>query len=124
MAILGSRAHEALVAVLVMARDSTGMTQREVVDRLPDWLRFSQTTLAKIETGRRAAAFEEVQALAEVYDTDIATIEAQAAAYLAAMGHSVTSKPLTIPSVLRKKKRSSESGRRYGSRGTGGGGGG
>ncbi|MDB6105350.1 MAG: hypothetical protein JWO52_5349 [Gammaproteobacteria bacterium] len=37
--------------VLIAARESEGLTQREVVDRLPTWLRSKQSTLAKVETG-------------------------------------------------------------------------
>jgi len=101
--VLGSRAHQALIAVLIMARDSAGMTQREVIPKLPDWLGFTQTTLAKIEKGRRTVAFEEVQALCEVYGTDIATVEAQAKAYLAAMAHPVTAKPAQMRKPRRKR---------------------
>ena len=93
MPVLGSRAHQALIAVLIMARESEGLTQREVVPRLPKWLGWIQSTLAKVETGRRVIAFEEVQALCEVYGTNIAAIELQADAYEAAMSHPVRVKP-------------------------------
>lgn len=103
MAILGSRAHEALVKVLVMARESTGMTQREVIPHIPEWLVWDQSTLAKIETGRRVVAFEEVQVLAEIYGTDIATIEAQAKAYRAALALPVVAKPASNRKPRKKK---------------------
>jgi hypothetical protein len=93
MPVLGTRAHEALIAVLIMARESEGLTQREVIPRLPKWLGWEQSTLAKVETGRRVVAFEEVQALCEVYGTNVATIELQAAAYESAMSHTVRVKP-------------------------------
>jgi hypothetical protein len=60
-AVLGSRAHEALIAVLIIATESEGLTQRDVMPRMPEWLGWEQSTLAKIETGRRVIAFEEVQ---------------------------------------------------------------
>ena len=103
MAILGTRAHEALIAVLIIARESTGMTQREVIPRLPTWLGWEQSTLAKIETGRRVVAFEEVKALCEVYGTDVATIDAQAAAYEAAMAHTVRVKPVKAGKPRKKR---------------------
>jgi transcriptional regulator with XRE-family HTH domain len=100
MPILGTRAHDALISVLIMARESAGMTQREAVPRLPAWLGWTQSTIAKVETDRRVVAFEEVQALCEIYSTDIATIEAQAAAYEAAMSH-----PVRVRSVAAGKPR-------------------
>ena len=103
MPVLGTRAHESLIAVLIIARESAGMTQREVIPRLPAWLGWSQSTLAKVEKGRRVAAFEEVKVLCEVYGTDIATIQAQAEAYEAALSHPVRAKPVT-PAKPRRKR--------------------
>jgi transcriptional regulator with XRE-family HTH domain len=103
MPVLGSRAHEALIAVLIMARESAGMTQREVIPRLPKWLGWTQSTLAKVETGRRVIAFEEVQALCEVYGTNVAAIELQADAYEAAMSHPVRVKPVKTGKPRRKR---------------------
>ena len=70
MANEGSRAHQALIAVLIMARESEGLTQREVISRMLAWLSWEQSTLAKVETGRRILAFEEAKALREIYGTD------------------------------------------------------
>ena len=103
MPVLGSRAHQALIAVLVMARESEGLTQREVIPRMPTWLSWEQSTLAKVETGRRILAFEEVKALCEIYGTNIATIEAQADAYAAAMSHTVRTKPVTTGKPRKKR---------------------
>ena len=103
MPVLGSRAHQALIAVLIMARESEGLTQREVIPRMPAWLSWEQSTLAKVETGRRILAFEEVKALCEIYGTNIATIEAQADAYAAAMSHTVRTKPVTTGKQRKKR---------------------
>jgi transcriptional regulator with XRE-family HTH domain len=103
MAVLGSRAHEALIAVLIMARESEGLTQRDVIKRLPAWLGWQQSTLAKAETGRRVLAFEEVKALCTVYGTTVAAIELQADAYEAAMSHTVRTKPALSGKPRRKR---------------------
>jgi Helix-turn-helix domain len=101
--VLGTRAHEALIAVLIMARESEGLTQREAVDRLPPWLGWLQSTLAKVETGRRVVAFEEVQALCVVYGTDVTSIELQAQAYEAAMSHPVRARPAATGKPRKKR---------------------
>jgi hypothetical protein len=103
MPVLGTRAHEALVAVLIIARESAGMTQREVIPHVPSWLGWIQSTLAKIETGRRVVAFEEVKALCDVYSTDVATIQAQADAYEAAMSHPVRVRSVAVGKPRKKR---------------------
>jgi hypothetical protein len=79
------------------------MTQRDVISRLPNWLAWIQSTLAKVETGRRVVAFEEVKALCEVYGTTIAAIELQTDAYEAAMSHPVRVRPVTTRKPRRKR---------------------
>ena len=81
--------------MFIMARESAGLTQREVILRLPAWLSWEQSTLAKVETGRRVIAFEEVKVLCEVYGTNVAAIELQADAYEAAMSYTVRARPVT-----------------------------
>lgn len=59
-----SRAHAAVVDVLVAARDEAQLTQRELADRLPAWLGISHVTLAKIEGGYRTVTFVEAREIA------------------------------------------------------------
>lgn len=91
---LGTRGHDALIAVLVIAREATGLTQREVAQRLPDWLGWNHGTIAKVETGRRNLSLTEARELVKLYGTNIGAIDLQAEAYEAAMSHSVRGKPL------------------------------
>jgi transcriptional regulator with XRE-family HTH domain len=43
----------AVVSVLVASRKEAKLTQQELVDRLPKWMKWRQTTLAKVELGER-----------------------------------------------------------------------
>ena len=45
--------NRAIVTVLQASRREADLTQRQLVDLLPKWLGWDQTTLAKVETGRR-----------------------------------------------------------------------
>ena len=74
-----TRAHEAVIAVLVDARLEAGLTQREIADRLPAWLGWMHTTVAKVETGRRSLSFIEVREYARVVGLDVATLDKRAA---------------------------------------------
>lgn len=74
-----TRSHDAVVSVLVAARIKSGLTQREVANRLPAWLGWTNTTLAKAETGRRYVSFVEVREIAKVVGTDIARVDRDAA---------------------------------------------
>jgi transcriptional regulator with XRE-family HTH domain len=79
-----TRAHDAVVSVLVGAREKAGITQRELADRLPAWLEWGHTTVAKIETNRRNLSFVEVREIAKVLGMDIATVDRRAAELAAA----------------------------------------
>ena len=50
----------AVVTVLQASRRAAGLTQRQLVERLPKWLGWDQTTLAKAETGRRRVDMVEI----------------------------------------------------------------
>jgi transcriptional regulator with XRE-family HTH domain len=56
--------NRAVVTVLQASRREAGLTQRELVERLPRWLGWDQTTLAKAETGRRRVDVVEVMEIA------------------------------------------------------------
>ena len=45
--------NRAVCTVIAACRREAGLTQRQLIDRLPKWLRWDQTTIAKVETGRR-----------------------------------------------------------------------
>ena len=57
--------NRAVVTVLQASRREAGLTQRELVERLPRWLGWDQTTLAKAETGRRRVDVVEVMEIAK-----------------------------------------------------------
>ena len=57
--------NRAIVSVLQASRREAGLTQRELVDRLPRWLGWDQTTLAKTETGRRRLDIVELVEIAK-----------------------------------------------------------
>lgn len=50
---LWSGRNRAVITVLTASRREAGLTQRELADRLPSWLGWDHSTLAKVETGRR-----------------------------------------------------------------------
>lgn len=79
-----TRAHDAVVTVLVAAREKAGLTQRDVADRLPAWLEWIYTTVAKVETGRRNLSFVEVREYAKVVGITIAVVDKRAAELVAA----------------------------------------
>lgn len=60
------RAKNRAVATIVQAsRREADLTQRELVERLPKWLGWDQTTLAKVETSRRRADLVELIEIAK-----------------------------------------------------------
>lgn len=79
-----TRAHQAVVSVLVGAREKAGLTQRDVADRLPGWLEWLYTTVAKVETGRRNLSFVEVREYAKVVGIDVAIVDKRATELAAA----------------------------------------
>ena len=81
-----TRAHDAVVAVLVAARIEAGLTQRDIAERLPKWLGWLHTTVAKVETRRRAVSFVEVREYAAVLGMDVATVDKRASELAAGRG--------------------------------------
>ncbi|HEY6923699.1 MAG TPA: helix-turn-helix transcriptional regulator [Steroidobacteraceae bacterium] len=65
---------KAVVTVLRASRNEAELTQRELVDRLPKWLGFKQTTLAKIEKGRRRVDVAEFIEIAKALKLDPKTL--------------------------------------------------
>jgi transcriptional regulator with XRE-family HTH domain len=57
--------NRAIVTVLQASRREANLTQRNLVDRLPTWLGWDQTTLAKVETGRRRLDIVEFMEIAK-----------------------------------------------------------
>lgn len=57
--------NRAIVTVLQASRREAGLTQRELAARLPNWLGWDQTTLAKAETGRRRVDGVELMEIAK-----------------------------------------------------------
>lgn len=79
-----SRAHAAVIEALAAARERSGLTHREVADRLPSWLGFVHTTVGKILTGRRSLSFVEAQELCRVLGITVAELDRQAVQLLEA----------------------------------------
>jgi transcriptional regulator with XRE-family HTH domain len=50
---LGSRRNRDVTTVLIASRKEAGLTQRELAERLPQWLGWDDSTVAKVEKGRR-----------------------------------------------------------------------
>jgi hypothetical protein len=57
--------NRAVVTVLQASRREADLTQRDLVERLPAWLGWDQTTLAKVETGRRRLDVVELMEIAK-----------------------------------------------------------
>lgn len=75
---VGTRAHDAVMEVLVAARIEARLTQRDIADRLPAWLGWMYTTVAKAEKGRRSVSFVEVREYARIVNLDVATVDERA----------------------------------------------
>ena len=73
-----TRAHNAVMAVLMAAREEAGLTQRELANLLPAWLEWGHITVAKVETGRRNIGYIEVREYARAVGLDVATVERRA----------------------------------------------
>lgn len=74
-----TRAHDAVIAVLVAARHEAALTQRQLADRLPAWLGWIHTTVSKAEKGRRDMSFVEVREYGKAVGVDVATVDKRAA---------------------------------------------
>lgn len=73
-----SRAYAAVIEALAAAREKTGLTHREIADRLPAWLGFVHTTVGKILTGRRSLSFVEAQELCRVLGITVEELDRRA----------------------------------------------
>lgn len=73
-----SRAHAAVLETLAAARERSGLTHREIADRLPAWLGFVHTTISKILNGRRSLSFVEAQELCRVLGITVAELDRHA----------------------------------------------
>lgn len=82
-----TRAHGAVVSVLVAARKKAKVSQREMANLLPGWLEWKYTTVAKIETGRRNLSFVEVREYAKIVGMTIAMVDRRATALAAGHDH-------------------------------------
>jgi transcriptional regulator with XRE-family HTH domain len=67
---LWSGRNRAVVTVLTASRREAGLTQRELADRLPPWLQWDYSTVAKVETGRRRLDLVEFMEIAKALKLD------------------------------------------------------
>jgi transcriptional regulator with XRE-family HTH domain len=63
---LGSKRHQALIALLIERREAAGMTQAQLADRLGEY----QSFVARLESGQRRVDVVEFLELAEVLGFD------------------------------------------------------
>jgi transcriptional regulator with XRE-family HTH domain len=63
---LGSKRHQALIAMLIECREAAGMTQTQLADRLGEY----QSFVARLESGQRRVDVVEFLELAEVLGFD------------------------------------------------------
>jgi transcriptional regulator with XRE-family HTH domain len=68
------RHNRVVITVLQASRREAGLTQRDLVERLPAWLGWDQTVLAKIETGRRRLDMVEFMELAKALKLEPKTL--------------------------------------------------
>jgi transcriptional regulator with XRE-family HTH domain len=66
--------HAALLAVLISQRKALKLTLRAVAGRMPKYLGWD-TTLVKVEKGRRNVSFVEARELARILGTNLAGLE-------------------------------------------------
>lgn len=62
---IGTRQHRAIMTVLTASRREANLTQRELADRLPAWLGWDHSTVAKVESGRRRLDLVEFMEIAK-----------------------------------------------------------
>lgn len=71
---LRSPRSRAVVTVLTASRREAGLTQRELAERLPGWLHWDHTTVAKFESGRRRLDLVEFFEIAKALKIDPETL--------------------------------------------------
>ena len=57
--------NRAIVTVLTASRREANLTQRDLAERLPKWLGWDHTTIAKVESGRRRLDLVEFMEIAK-----------------------------------------------------------
>ncbi len=75
MASFRNETHTALLAVLISQRKARKLTLRAVAARMPKYLGWDHTTLSKVEKGRRNISFVESRELAQILETNLASLE-------------------------------------------------
>jgi transcriptional regulator with XRE-family HTH domain len=69
--------NRAVVTIIQASRREADLTQRDLADRLPKWLGWDQTTLAKVETSRRRLDLVEFLEIAKALKLDPAVLFAR-----------------------------------------------
>lgn len=67
---LWSGRSRAVATVIAASRREADLTQRDLADRLPKWLKWDHTTVAKVETGRRRLDLVEFFEIAKALKLD------------------------------------------------------
>jgi transcriptional regulator with XRE-family HTH domain len=94
--------HLALAQILRARREELGLTLEEAAKRLPAWMSFHLSTLAKVERGDRDVTAQELFAIAEALETTIAKVTVLAMQLIKAAGALADSEPQGLKK-LRKK---------------------
>ena len=76
---LWSGRNRAVVTVLAASRREADLTQRQLADRLPQWLQWDHTTVAKVESGRRRIDLVEFMEVAKALKLDSQVLFARVA---------------------------------------------
>lgn len=96
MASFRPETHKTLVSLLIEKRKEKGLSLRNVTAKLPDWMGYQFSTLAKIERGERDISYAELRELAQVLGTDVTT--------LATRVEEIVTAKLKVQVLPRKKK--------------------
>jgi transcriptional regulator with XRE-family HTH domain len=67
---LWSTRNRAIVTVLTASRREAGLTQRQLAERLPEWLGWDHSTVGKVESGRRRLDVVELLEIARALRID------------------------------------------------------
>lgn len=69
--------HKTLVALLRQRRKDRQMTLKEVAAKVPTWMKFDFSKLARIERSVRNVSYAELREIAKALGTDVSTLSAQ-----------------------------------------------
>lgn len=69
-AVLWAKENLRVITVLTASRRTAELTQRDLASRLPDWLQWDHSTVAKVETGRRRLDLVEFMEIAKALKLD------------------------------------------------------